>query len=485
MMPRAAQSSDVKTLFGVLPGHRPPAAHMTLDSRRIGPGDVFVALPGQTQDGRNFISEALDNGALGVLAEAEGYTGSDSRVVPVSGLAAALPELVREFYGDPSSKMMLAAVTGTNGKTSVVELTGQLVRLLGGEAGCIGTLGSRLVNQPSAAANTTPDLISVNRQLADWLAGGVEYVALEASSHALHQGRLEGLSLHTGVFTNLTRDHLDYHVTAQDYAEAKLALFRQFDLRQAVFNADDPVARQVAGITTGSAIGVSLEGGSGDVHVSVRSNRPMVLEIAGPWGSEEVEVALSGRFNAFNVAAAIVTAVGLGFGFYDACAAASGLQPVAGRMERLLTPGGALVVVDYAHTPDALENALTALRSETAATLWVVFGCGGDRDRGKRPLMGRAATNGADRVVVTSDNPRGESPQAIIDDIVESCGPGVVVEVDRAAAICHALHALQTGDTLLVAGKGHEDYQAIDGRRMPFSDRQTIEGFLASEGVAV
>lgn len=477
-------SAQVSDLLATIPGFQRAGCQLALDSRQIAPGDVFVGLPGLSQDGRAFVDEAFANGAVAALVESDGCSVEDARIVPVPQLRAALPGLVRDFYGDPSKHMKLAAVTGTNGKTSVVELTGQLLRLLGREAGCIGTLGSRLSDQPVAAVNTTPDLIAISRQLADWLAQGVTYTALEASSHALHQNRLAGLSLHTGVFTNLTRDHLDYHETEAAYARAKLALFENFDLERAIYNADDPVASQVAAVRSDVAIGISLVDVDSDVRVAVRSQGPMVLDIASPWGNAEIEVALTGRFNAFNAVAAMVTAVGFGFSFTDACAAAAQLRPVAGRMERLITPGGGLVVVDYAHTPDALENALRALRAETNAALWVVFGCGGDRDAGKRSLMGQVAARWADQVVVTSDNPRGESPQAIIEDIVLGTGAGVSIEADRAAAIRLALAQLGAGDTLLVAGKGHEDYQEVAGQRQAFSDRQVIEAFLAADGGA-
>lgn len=483
VLPASAPSVD--ELLAVLPDQVRRAGQMTLDSRWVERGDVFVALPGLAHDGRDFISDALDQGAAAVFAEADGYSGTDERVVAVPGLDDLLPRLVKDFYDDPSQSMQLAAVTGTNGKTSVVELTAQLLRLLGERAGCIGTLGARLDYPPAAVTNTTPDLISITRQLAAWRQQEVRHVAMEASSHALDQGRLRGLSLHTAVFTNLTRDHLDYHGSERAYADAKLSLFSSFELRRAVFNADDPFACEVADIVGDSAIGISMEGGRGDVRIALRSQRPMVIDIESPWGSAVLEIPLSGRFNAFNVTAAIVTAVGLGFDFDRSCAVVGELLPVAGRMERSMTPGGVLVVVDYAHTPDALENALAALQPETAGLLWVVFGCGGDRDPGKRSLMGGAAERWADRVVVTSDNPRGESPEAIIDDIVQGCQTLVEMEPDRAAAIRYALGAARAGDTLLIAGKGHEDYQEIKGQRLPFSDRQVVEELLAASEVAV
>ena len=485
MIASSTNAPGVAELLNVLPEHVRRAGQMTLDSRWIERGDVFVALPGVKHDGRDFISGALDKGAAAVFAEADGYSGSDERVVSVLGLDDLLPGLVKGFYNDPSHSMRLAAVTGTNGKTSVVELTGQLLRLLGERAGCIGTLGARLDDQPAPVTNTTPDLISITRQLAAWRQRDVKHIAMEASSHALDQGRLRGLSLHTGVFTNLTRDHLDYHASERAYADAKLSLFSDFELHRAVFNADDPIACEVAGISGDSAIGISMEGGRGDVRIALRSQRPMIIDIESPWGSAVLEIPLSGRFNAFNVTAAIVTVVGFGFDFNRACAAVGQLLPVAGRMERLLTPEGVLVVVDYAHTPDALENALAALHPETAGLLWVIFGCGGDRDPGKRSLMGGAAQRWADRVVVTSDNPRGEPPEAIINDIVQGCLAGVDVEPDRAAAIRYALETARPGDTLLIAGKGHEDYQEVRGQRLPFSDRRVVAEFLAASGVAV
>ncbi|MDG1066119.1 MAG: UDP-N-acetylmuramoyl-L-alanyl-D-glutamate--2,6-diaminopimelate ligase [Luminiphilus sp.] len=463
------------------------SGHMTLDSRTVGAGDIFVALPGVEHDGRDYIQQALAQGAALVLAEANGLSGStgadsNSCVVSVSNLGAELPGLAKDFYRDPSQAMALVAVTGTNGKTSVVEFVGQLLRTLGFEAGCMGTLGSRLKAAPADAINTTPDVLTINHQLAGWRRQGVKHVALEASSHALHQGRLASLSLHTGVFTNLTRDHLDYHGNEADYAAAKLSLFNTFSLKRSIFNADDPVASQVSTVAGASAIGISLEGAKAQVQVAIRSMRPMVLRIQSPWGAAEINLELSGRFNAFNVVAAIVAVTGLGLDFHQVCAAAESLKPVPGRMERILMSGNRLAVVDYAHTPDALESALQTLRGETKGRLWVVFGCGGDRDSGKRSLMGRSAALWADHIVITSDNPRGEVPEKIIEDVLSGCGDEAEVVVDRAAAIRHALALAESGDTVLVAGKGHEDYQDIAGVRLPFSDQQVLAELQSFDG---
>ena len=461
--------------------------HMTLDSRKVGEGDIFVALPGAQRDGRDYIRQALAQGAALVLAEANGFNistdaDSSSRIIRVPDLSDELPALAKDFYGDPSQEMALVAVTGTNGKTSVVEFVGQLLRALGVEAGCVGTLGSRLEAAPADAMNTTPDVLTINHQLADWQGQGIKHVALEASSHALHQGRLASLSLHTGVFTNLTRDHLDYHGNAADYAAAKLSLFNTFNLKRAIFNADDPVASQVLAVAGASAIGITLEGAEAQVQVAIRSMRPMLLEIKGPWGAAQISLELSGRFNAFNVVAAIVAVTGLGLDFHRVCAAAESLKPVPGRMERILMSGNRLAVVDYAHTPDALESALQTLRGETKGRLWVVFGCGGDRDSGKRSLMGRSAARWADHIVVTSDNPRGEVPEKIIEDVISGCGNQAEVVVDRAEAIRHALALAESGDTVLVAGKGHEDYQDIAGVRLPFSDQRVLSELQSFDG---
>lgn len=453
--------------------------HLVLDSRRVSPGDVFLALPGLAGDGRDFIHEAFDRGAIAALAEADELRSDDARVVPVANLSRLVPQLARDFYGHPSERMALVAVTGTNGKTSVVDFVGQILRGLGVAAGCLGTLGARLDNGVTAAANTTPDVVSINRQLDEWLARGVDHVAMEASSHALDQGRLTGLALHTAVFTNLSRDHLDYHGDEQAYADAKLRLFRDFELKRAIFNADDPVARRVRGIATCPAMGISLEDPEADVYVQLLASAPLQLRIHTPLGTHTLSANLSGAFNAFNLAAAMMTVASMGYAFADVVTAAERVVPVAGRMQVVPNDLGIRVVIDYAHTPDALARALSALRGETAGELWVVFGCGGDRDRGKRELMGEEASRGADRVVVTSDNPRSEDPVAIVNDVLRGAGSTATAIIDRANAIRFALSSAKLGDTVLVAGKGHEDYQEIAGKRFPFSDQQIAADWLS------
>lgn len=454
---------------------------LTLDSRDVIAGSVFIALPGREFDGRDYINAALHQGASAVLAEAEGL-GSilDPRVVPVSELRRRLPELARRFFADPSASMALVAVTGTNGKTSVADFVAQLLRHQGVAAGSIGTLGARLGSEPGVARHTTPDLMSLTRQLAEWLGEGVDHVALEASSHALDQERLAGINLHTGIFTNLSRDHLDYHGDEESYAAAKLRLFSDFPLKRVIYNADDVYARRAREVSEAPALGVSLTSAEADVFVQVMQRQQgMNVRLHTPWGTREIQSGLSGTFNAFNMVAAVLAVTGLGYRFADVAHAAESLKSVAGRMQRLTSESGVEVIVDYAHTPDALRRALSALRPQTEGRLWVVFGCGGDRDRGKRPQMGAIATELADRVVVTSDNPRGEDPDAIIRDIRAGVARGVDVLTERRAAIEFAVMQAAPGDVVLIAGKGHEEYQEIEGVRYPFSDAAEAEAFLA------
>ena len=480
-------SPERQALLGaLLPGERRlpealPDGDLCTDSRLVTPGDIFLALPGFSADGRQYIGEALDRGAALVLAEAcEGLAAHD-RVLAVSDLSKELPSLARDFYQDPSSTMNLLAVTGTNGKTSVVEFSAHLLRAIGLAVGCIGTLGSRTEAEPVAAANTTPDILALTRQLRSWRDRGVEHVAMEASSHALAQGRMSGLRLHSACFTNLSRDHLDYHGTLQRYATAKLSLFTDFNLASAIYNADDPVARRVAELADTETLSVSLVDRNAHVFVEVVDPRRFVIALATPWGHRTIAPSLCGQFNAFNVAAAIACVVSMGFDFDRVCAAAEGLQPIPGRMERFTSETGCLMVVDYAHTPDALENSLRALRSETPGRLWAVFGCGGDRDAGKRPQMGKVATQLADRIIVTSDNPRSEDPAAIAREVVSVCDNRAEVVLDRAAAIRLAVANALPGDTVLIAGKGHENYQETAGVRVPFDDRAILRQELGGK----
>ena len=448
---------------------------MTLDSRSVRSGDVFIALPGAKCDGREFIDQAFERGACAALVEtAVGFAAMDDRVLPVECLRKQLGALVDRFYDSPSKHLKLLAATGTNGKTSVVELTAQLLRNMEQQAGVIGTLGMRLDHAPTDTANTTPDCIALHRQLTAWREQSVGWVAMEASSHALDQGRLDGLSVDAAVFTNLSRDHLDYHPSMEAYFDAKLKLFQEFDPAVQLYNADDPLLAERSAVWADGGLGISCNGLNTPVQVAVSGLSPLVFDLRTPWGAAHITSSLTGRFNAFNLTAALCLLAATGVPFSELTTAAPQVQPILGRLQRLQHAADITVLIDYAHTPDALERTLSTLsEGEVSGRIWVLFGCGGDRDRGKRAEMGAVAARLADHVVVTSDNPRTESPDDIIRDIVAGCDhASLCVEPDRAAAIGLAVSQASTGDLVLIAGKGHEAYQEIDGKRHPFSDAE-------------
>jgi UDP-N-acetylmuramoyl-L-alanyl-D-glutamate--2,6-diaminopimelate ligase len=384
----------------------------------------------------------------------------------------------------------MAGVTGTNGKTSVSQWIAAALDALGRRAAVIGTLGNGLVGERVEAKNTTPDPIVLQRLLADYVRRGARAVAMEVSSHGLDQGRVAGIKYDVAVFTNLTRDHLDYHGTMESYAEAKFRLFSARGLEHCVINVDDDwgatFAERLGGdvITYGQVRGARREAreqprlAAAAVGLSEAGVR---FHVDSEWGSGEVRAAVLGAFNVSNLLAVLGALIAAGVAFNDAIAAVSALRPVPGRLERV--GGGAmpLVVVDYAHTPDALEKALEALRPTVAAghRLVCVFGCGGDRDAGKRPLMGQAAAALADHVIVTSDNPRSENPAAIIEQVLAGISGDAEAIEDRQVAIFSAVHQARPGDVVLLAGKGHETYQEISGVRHPFSDLEVARAALA------
>ena len=461
--------------------------NMTLDSRSVESNTIFIAVPGAECDGRDFIHAALEQGAAAVLAEADGRElPDDDRVIAISQLKERIGELADRFYHSPSRQLKIMAVTGTNGKTSIVELTRQLLQTVGLTAGSIGTLGSRLIGPPTEVRNTTPDCITLHRQLSAWRDAGVNYVAMEASSHALDQQRLDGLKIDVAVFTNLSRDHLDYHHSMAAYCDAKLRLFRDFASSVQIFNADDSLLSSLSDIWGRDSIGISFSDESADVLIGIVSVAPLVFTLRTPWGVAQIDSTLAGRFNAFNLTVAIVAAASIGIPFSEIVAVTAQLKPVPGRLEPVEMASDITVVIDYAHTPDALHRAIMAVsEARQQGRIWVLFGCGGDRDRGKRSEMGAVASRLADRIVVTSDNPRSEPPEAIIQDILAGCeGVTPLVEVDRAAAISLVIAEAAAGDTVLIAGKGHETYQEIAGARIPFSDSQCANHYLAQRRAA-
>jgi UDP-N-acetylmuramoyl-L-alanyl-D-glutamate--2,6-diaminopimelate ligase len=370
----------------------------------------------------------------------------------------------------------MVGVTGTNGKTTTSCLVAQLGRSLGKPCGVIGTLGASLGEEVTEAGNTTPDPVSLQRQLAEWRDRGVVTVAMEVSSHALVQGRVGGVEFETAVFTNISHDHLDYHGSMEAYSRAKLQLFATEGLQHAVVNADDGMAPQVRSVIAEGVevVTYSATGRSADVRlIAPRFLQDGVHgELHTPWGNGEFVSPLPGDFNLANLAAAVSALVLAGEELNAVLEAVSALNPVPGRMQIIPNALGFQVIVDYAHTPDALEQVLRALKTHVAGNLIVVFGCGGDRDREKRQVMGRVACQHADRVVLTSDNPRGENPMQILRDIETGCSGDYQLVEDRAAAITRAVAAAVPGDCSVIAGKGHETYQIVEGERLPFSDEE-------------
>ncbi|MDR2876371.1 MAG: UDP-N-acetylmuramoyl-L-alanyl-D-glutamate--2,6-diaminopimelate ligase [Methylobacillus sp.] len=450
---------------------------ITADSRKAVSGSVFFAYPGENTDGRDYIAQAVAQGVSGVLWERENFAWQNAWDVPnapVVNLRGATGGIASEFYGDPSQRLHMIGITGTNGKTSCSHWLAAALTRLGQKTAVIGTLGNGFPGALSQAVNTTPDPILLHGMLADYLAQGAAGAAMEVSSHGLTQGRVNGIAFNIAVLTNLTRDHLDYHRTMKAYADAKRKLFHWPDLQCVVSNADDDFGAEVAEDAARRDLRVITYGlKNGDVrgeNLELRDNG-LHMNVVTPAGNARVEAALMGRFNASNLLAVLATLLASGIPLAKALDAIKDLRPVAGRMQMFGGGKQPLVVVDYAHTPDALEKVLTALREQRRGKLICVFGCGGNRDKGKRPLMGTIASRLANRVIVTSDNPRDENPQDIIHQILTGMSGDIIAEPDRAAAINRAVRDARAGDIVLIAGKGHEDYQEIAGVKHPFDDR--------------
>lgn len=466
---------------------------LCLDSRAVRVGTLFVAIPGHKFDGRDFIDDALEQGASAVLQEAGDFAVEMRGAVPVVSFPAlrrSLSALAWRFYGEP--QIVPVGITGTNGKTTTSQLLAQLCDKLGSNAGIVGTLGAGRFGELVPALNTTPDAIAVARTLAGLKASGCELAAMEVSSHALSQGRVSAVPYKVAIFTNLSRDHLDYHGTLGAYAAAKAQLFDWPTLTASVINADDPIGESWLRERKGRqhTIAYSLEPidpAMANQVLFVTDVRPHLggvrAKVKGSFGEAELASPLLGIFNLSNLLAAIAGGLALGFDLKALCAAATSVQPVLGRMQAFERAGRPQVVVDYAHTPDALEAALTALRPHTKGKLWCVFGCGGDRDPGKRPLMTQAVEKCADMGVITADNPRSEKVMDIIQQMLagNSYGDAMQVVADRREAIRHAIFQASPLDVVLIAGKGHEDYQEINGERLHFSDIEEVQRALDEE----
>jgi UDP-N-acetylmuramoyl-L-alanyl-D-glutamate--2,6-diaminopimelate ligase len=461
---------------------------LAADSRDLAAGEVFLAYPGSRRDGREFIPAALERRAAAVLWERRGFEWNPDWRAPnlgVDDLRGLAGHLAHEVYGRPSERLWTIGVTGTNGKTSCSHWIAQACSACGAKTAVIGTLGTGFLGDLHAGVNTTPDAVPLHRSLAGLLAQGAQGVAMEVTSIGLDQGRANGVAFGAALFTNLSRDHLDYHGDMESYARAKQRLFETPGLKHAVLNLDDVQGVRLARLLLGRGVtragyscfaGVAARSGLeryAEAHAIEVSPQGIAFSVESSWGEARIESALLGRFNVSNLLAVLTTMLVSGVPFDRATAALAGLEPVAGRMQRLGAAGKPVVVIDYAHTPDALEKTLVALKDVARASggrLAVVFGCGGERDRGKRPLMGAVASRHADAILVTSDNPRGEDPAAIIAEITAAIPVRHEAIVDRRAAIKRAIASAGAADVTLIAGKGHETYQEIAGRRLPFSD---------------
>lgn len=488
---------------------------LTLDSREVNTRSAFVAIKGHERDGREFIPQAISLGAKVILAQTDDSDAhgamemrDHSVIISLYQLPNLLSTLAGAFYDYPAQKMTSVAVTGTNGKTSTVQLLTQFKDALGTRSASIGTLGSSVFEgadtqwQTTSAANTTPDAIRMQYLLAEFVQSDVQHVAFEASSHALVQGRLSHVKTDIAVLTNLTRDHLDYHGSMEEYAKAKRLLLEQPGLSAIVLNANDEESKRWDSAAAQHITRVWTGVTSNEVSVSTHENQGSALttsaekpaskycfalnaeyheagcrfDIQSSWGNASIALPLFGAFNVANVLSAIATLLQQGERFNEVVSAVNAITPVEGRMEVFPFQAHANVVVDYAHTPDALEKVLASAKAHTEGNVWCVFGCGGDRDKGKRPLMARAAETGADSIVITTDNSRSEAPEDIAKDIVKGLhNPDVAVSIpDREKAIRYCLAHSAAGDIIIVAGKGHENYQIIGDTKINYDERAVV-----------
>lgn len=469
-------------------------ASICYDSRDVSPGCLFVAMKGGSHDGHSYIPRAIEAGAVAIVGEelfADPGEGGVGYALVEKG-RPSLGHLAAALYGNPSRKLKLIGVTGTSGKTTVTHLIQAVFNHSGAKAGLIGTLGTRVGDTLIPTKHTTPEPSDIQQVLAQMVDEGVQVVAMEASSHGLFQGRVTGCEFDCGVFTNIARDHLDFHKTLEAYLDAKLMLFRDYPSASgkkfvAVVNADDAAAEAVISAASGNAVTFGVDCPTADFRACdievTESSVKFTLNHS--CGSVPVEMAIGGYFNVYNALAATAAAVSLGMSVEDAVAGLAKAKSVAGRFESIKSAQDFGVIVDYAHTPDELENVLRTARSITKNRLIAVFGCGGDRDKGKRPIMGGIAAAIADVVLITSDNPRTEKPGRIIEDILAGVPKDyqgkLLITMDRREAIKLAIQTAKAGDVVVIAGKGHEDYQIFADRTIHFDDREVAREILAQE----
>jgi UDP-N-acetylmuramoyl-L-alanyl-D-glutamate--2,6-diaminopimelate ligase len=492
-----------------------PVRGIGSDSRRLDEGDLFLAVQGLTSHGLDFLAEALESNVAAIAWDASTGTPPSDVGVPmfaVENLASRLGEIANRFYGRPSEQLEVIGVTGTNGKTTVAWMIAQAAEILGERCAYLGTLGHGLGELQGSEGMTTPAVVEFHERLAEFVEQGAGYAAVEVSSHALEQGRIDGVQVDTAIFTNLSRDHLDYHDSMADYFAAKARLFTACGPRHRIINLDSDYGARLADLCGPDVVTVSTHFdrvANGRPYLFVRAvvatTNGFDITFISSWGSSRFMLPLPGDFNVANAATVLALLLMKGVALETACDVMSQLTAPPGRMQRVavaegertmqrvavaegertmqrVATDGPAVFVDYAHTPAALEGALRALRAHCSGHLWCVFGCGGDRDAGKRPQMGKAAERQSDRVILTNDNPRSERPMVIIDDILGGFAhpeEAVVIE-DRAAAIAYAINAAASDDLVLIAGKGHETWQETHGRRAAFSDAAVAAKALAA-----
>jgi UDP-N-acetylmuramoyl-L-alanyl-D-glutamate--2,6-diaminopimelate ligase len=485
-------STLLASLFPISPSFDCEISGLTQNSRLVEPGSLFLACQGKTSDGRLYIDEALKKGACAIVAETPDSTPQlewykERPLLKLPRLSSALALLSARYFDYPAKKMKMLGVTGTNGKTSCSHFVAQALQNLHQSCGVIGTLGNGFPQALKETAMTTPDTITLQKNLAELAREQAHYVAMEVSSHSLDQQRIAGLTFEVGIFTNLTQDHLDYHETMAAYGAAKKRFFTDYPMGRAVINADDAFGRALmAALPPEKVLSYSTQGpveGMASVYV-----KEVQFALSGiqatvftPWGEGILFAPLVGAFNLNNLLAVVATLGALGFSLSDILASLSQLKPVPGRMQIFGGGKNPWIVVDYAHTPDALEKALLALRRHCQGKLHCLIGCGGDRDKGKRPLMAAVAEQYADFVLLTSDNPRHEKPEAIIADMQGGlkAPERVVIQANRSQAIQDIIQCASTNDYVLIAGKGAENYQQIGDEKLPFSDALRIEEILA------
>lgn len=472
-----------------------PVNRLVLDSRKVCSHDIFVAVPGYLADGRQFISNAIESGASAVIAESEeqypqGHITyyNSTPIIYLDGLSHRLSELASYKY--PLQNMKVIGVTGTNGKTTITQILAQWLNLIGEKSAVMGTAGNGFLDDLQPALNTTGSAIEIYETMSQLEAKGARVTALETSSHGLIQGRVKALPFEAALFTNLSRDHLDYHGTMEAYEQAKYSLFSEHDCQIKVINADDKTGKKWLNLQP-DAIAISTqeaqcqEKGMWATEVFY-SEKGIQLHFSGYWGEGKLLIPLIGEFNANNVLLAFTTLIAMGYDKQRLIDTASQLSPVIGRMELFQCSDKAKIVVDYAHTPDALEKALQALRIHCQGNLWVIFGCGGDRDKGKRPMMASIAEQQADRVILTDDNPRSEDPALIVQDMMRGfkSPDKVMIEHNRFNALKAALNHAKPQDIILLAGKGHEDYQVFAHETIYSSDREFAQQLLGLSNIS-